>query len=529
MSLFTQLRLHIGVGPQIARKQSPQLAKGCGAFVLTLVYALGFAAVIFFFVLCISSPTVLARFAGADYLRLTALVCGGALTYLFQAIGLMALPDWSQNVLVRNALYLALVVFAGADFLELHREWDRSRVWASYAMAALACPVLSSNAAVLDAALKRLQPSIMHCAWAMVGCGTFLLVSIILSVFTNCYAYVHMHFLRGNFWLANLSIGLVMLGASSLATWKQRHVSVRKTAGVIPAERVGSTLLVGSLLTLMALTSIVVTEPLVVSSRSEARAQQGRLRVVTYNIHQGWTEDLRSNFRLLSAELSTLDVDILALQETDTAKLAVGGRDVVRWLATQLNMHSYYGPGVPASTFGVALLSKFPIEAAHTHFLPSIGEQATTIDALVRVPARGSSDSRLVRVLVSHFGSQYEQDLVDQSRAMVDIMGVSHAQRHTVTGAGLLEMPVPLLFMCDCNMLPSSAAYNHTVRAPIGIQDAWSVATGSLNGGFTSETVRLYERIDYVFASPHLKVLEAAVLTNLTSSDHLPVFAEVQF
>ncbi|MFX0194994.1 MAG: endonuclease/exonuclease/phosphatase family protein [Candidatus Hodarchaeota archaeon] len=58
--------------------------------------------------------------------------------------------------------------------------------------------------------------------------------------------------------------------------------------------------------------------------------------------------------------------------------------------------------------------------------------------------------------------------------------------------------------------------------------DTFSKApTGSRFGNLTSPSWALEERIDYIFVSPEIMVLQHGTLSSL-ASDHLPVVAELQ-
>ena len=62
-------------------------------------------------------------------------------------------------------------------------------------------------------------------------------------------------------------------------------------------------------------------------------------------------------------------------------------------------MYSYYGPKTTTGTFGIALLSKFPIEGAHTFFMYSTAEQTAAIQAQITV------NGKTYNVFVTHLGN----------------------------------------------------------------------------------------------------------------------------
>ncbi len=108
-------------------------------------------------------------------------------------------------------------------------------------------------------------------------------------------------------------------------------------------------------------------------------------RVLTYNIQQGYSRDGQSNFEGQLDLIRQTEADIIGLQECDTARIANGNIDIVRYFADRLDMHSYYGPTTTVGTFGIALLSKYPIQHPRTFYLYSLGEQTVVIEAQISV------------------------------------------------------------------------------------------------------------------------------------------------
>jgi len=120
---------------------------------------------------------------------------------------------------------------------------------------------------------------------------------------------------------------------------------------------------------------------------------------MTYNIQQGFDVDGRKDLDGQLALIQRINPDILGLQESDTARIANGDVDSVRYFADQLNMYSYYGPTTTVGTFGIALLSKYPIQNPETFFMVSTGEQTAAIHAQVVV-----NDKRY-NIFVTHLGN----------------------------------------------------------------------------------------------------------------------------
>ncbi len=118
-----------------------------------------------------------------------------------------------------------------------------------------------------------------------------------------------------------------------------------------------------------------------------------------YNIRQGYSLDTEKNFDGQLEILQGIDADIIGLQESDNARINGGNADIVRYLADKLDMYSYYGPKTVTGTFGDALLSKYPIENATTHYLYSEGEQVAVVEAQV------TAGDDTYNIYVNHFGN----------------------------------------------------------------------------------------------------------------------------
>ena len=111
------------------------------------------------------------------------------------------------------------------------------------------------------------------------------------------------------------------------------------------------------------------------------------VRAGTYNIHYGynkpWSYSLEEQARTIEAS----GADVVALQEVDTGRLTSYGVDNALWLSYRLGMHVVYMPAVEQLT-GIALLSRFPIEASQARLLTSQLEQTGIIRARLQIGDR---------------------------------------------------------------------------------------------------------------------------------------------
>jgi endonuclease/exonuclease/phosphatase family metal-dependent hydrolase len=112
------------------------------------------------------------------------------------------------------------------------------------------------------------------------------------------------------------------------------------------------------------------------------------LIVMTYNIQQA-NDDAgeRSHDRQL-ALIQKISPDILALQESDSARISLNNNDYVRYYAARLGYHAYYGPTTVTGTFGTAILSKYPLQNPRAVFTFSDVDEIGTAEAEITVSGR---------------------------------------------------------------------------------------------------------------------------------------------
>jgi endonuclease/exonuclease/phosphatase family metal-dependent hydrolase len=150
----------------------------------------------------------------------------------------------------------------------------------------------------------------------------------------------------------------------------------------------------------------------------------------------------------------------------------------VRYFADRLDMYSYYGPSPVVGSFGVALLSRYPIDSTRTFYLWSEGEQTAATWAQIRV------GERLFNVFVTHLGNG--GPLVQQQNVLHEVVGQED-----------------VLLLGDFNFRPGSEQYEATLAV---LADSWGLNEGTPDG----ESIEVQaDAIDHIFASPSTRVLSA--------------------
>ena len=110
--------------------------------------------------------------------------------------------------------------------------------------------------------------------------------------------------------------------------------------------------------------------------------------VMTYNIQAGNDSAAEPAYERQLALIRQVSPDILALQESDTARISLNNNDYVRYYASSLGYYSYYGPTTVTGTFGTAILSKYPLLNPGVLFSYSDSDEIGTTEAEIEVAGR---------------------------------------------------------------------------------------------------------------------------------------------
>ena len=96
-------------------------------------------------------------------------------------------------------------------------------------------------------------------------------------------------------------------------------------------------------------------------------ADSDGLRVVTYNIRQGFGVDGRFDLEAVAQTLEENPADVIALQEVGRGWVISGSADTLTWLSQRLDMPYVYGAGA-GDLWGNATLTRLPIRSTVHHF-----------------------------------------------------------------------------------------------------------------------------------------------------------------
>jgi endonuclease/exonuclease/phosphatase family metal-dependent hydrolase len=458
--------------------------------------SLGVAGVFWMADYAFASPTVIARWTGFSYLGI---VCTLAVSLLLFAVllGSAKFAGWLGRgfILAWNGLFvLALVLTILPHQVAFPTDPAAYPIDAApasplaglplIALLALA-PVLAVDLALLLRAIAGERPSTPQTGGAFSLAALYFLVMVFLQVFTTIYDYAPVvgPLFRDRFWLVYLLAGLgtgLPLGLVRKEQFDAQPVEVER-----PLVILASGLVVGTALVL----AFRAVQPIQTPAQAE-------LKVMTYNIQQGYDEQGKKNLEGQLQVIQQVNPDVLGLQESDTARAANGDVDAVRYFADRLGMHSYYGPTTTTGTFGIALLSKYPIENAETFFMYSKGEQTATIHAQVKV------NGGIYNLFITHLGNG------GPIFQLEDMLERIQGQENVVA-------------MGDFNFRPPTEQYQLMTQT---LTDAWLLRWpgGKDIPGFSAD-----RRIDHIFVSPGMAVVEAEYGVD-PASDHPYLYAAIQ-
>ncbi len=350
-------------------------------------------------------------------------------------------------------------------------------------------PVLLVDFLFFYAMLVDGKPTLRALGGSFALASAFSLVMIFSQAFTTVYDYIPVvgPFFRGKFWLVFLVLGAVVtLAVLSLRKFSNLNLQKQDLGA---STSIWLFILIG----IVSIAGMRWRAPDPFPMPDEVR----ELKILTYNIQQGYSEYGQKNFAEQLSLIRRINADVIGLQESDTNRIAGGNVDIVRYFADRLDMYSYYGPKVVPGTFGIALLSRYPIENPRTFYMYSEREQTAAIVAQISVGGKPFN------MYVTHLGNG--GPLIQQENFLAEIDGNDD-----------------VIAMGDFNFNPDSEQYQLTT---LTLDDAWLLRWPD---DVDDEGVHLDKRIDHIFVSPGTRIHDARYLLR-PESDHPAMVVEIEW
>ena len=357
----------------------------------------------------------------------------------------------------------------------------------------LSFPVIFLDLRVFFSVIQQANPSPRMLVPGMLLGSLVLVLLVFINIFTNVWGYVEpvSPIFRNQFYLPYL----LMAGGITLLAWRQHSIELTSNQSVNGISNPGWAVLLGLIFLGSTLTSLRAARP------QPADPNQTSLVVMTYNIqaaNDGFGE--RSYDRQL-ALIQKVSPDILAMQESDSARISLNNNDYVRYYASQLGYYSYYGPTTVTGTFGTAILSKYPLQNTRSVFTFSDTDEIGTAEAEIEVNGRiftiynvhpdGSDAAKLIFV----------NSLIERSRDKPDVIALG-----------------------DYNLRDYEEPYQRMAGVYANV---WtSIYPSKIGADGTDMSGK--NRIDHIFISKSLNVQDAFyILPPASATDHPVHWAEI--
>ena len=347
-------------------------------------------------------------------------------------------------------------------------------------------PVIFADLGVFTRVLRQARPTPGALAPGLLLGSLALVLLVFMLIFTNVWGYVEpvSPFFRNKFWLPFLLLAgsLALLG---LGYTRKTEANLKP---VNASPHWGWLLLLGCCFLLTAGFAFGSGHP------NQNPVEKSALTVMTYNIQQANDVYGEKSYLRQLEMIRRVDPDILALQESDSARISLNNNDYVRYFAGKLGYYSYYGPKTVAGTYGTAILSKYPLESPRTVFSFSDQDEVGTAVAEIEVSGR-----RFTIYDVHPDGS--------------DTAMLAFAKTLLASASGQANV----IALGDYNLRDYEAAYQMIDAV---YKNAWvSVFPSEISDDGVDMSGE--NRIDHIFVSPHLSVRNPVyVLPPESATDH---------
>jgi endonuclease/exonuclease/phosphatase family metal-dependent hydrolase len=372
------LLMHLDFGSEVvpAEKKSGVTSSILGIYlVLTLV--------LFSF----SAPSVIARWTEGNYTLIVILISLLALGWVLLSL---LRPQWMDRVgprglLLWNLLFtLSLTATILAHRVPFPPTPDSPPIIVTAPTFAaqiplyltlLFFPVLFLDLRLFLDRIRAAAPTPRNLVPGILLGGLAVILLIFAHIFTNVWGYVEPVSppFRNQFWLPYFA----MTGIVTLIVWRGKKIEPSSEQSE-PLHWVWAVLLgaifVGTVIRAIPAPRVHVEE-----------TKRTSLVVMTFNTQQSNDDFAEKSFEAQLALIRKVSPDILALQESDSARISLNNNDYVRYFAENLCYYSYYGPTPVTGTYGTAILSKYPLLNTRTAFTFSDKDETGVAEAEIEV------------------------------------------------------------------------------------------------------------------------------------------------
>lgn len=243
-----------------------------------------------------------------------------------------------------------------------------------------------------------------------------------------------------------------------------------------------------------------------------------KLKILQWNI---WFHEKAENIIKFSKEINP---DILCFQELTIGSAYNGNRDVAKLISEELNLEYNFAPAHKYDDnhiLGNGIFSRFPI-IENCNFLIADAKSSNDYSSEGRICAVSkikTDHEKIITIATTH--SSYNHKFVENEAKLKQIRKLlaffkSHNEK--------------LMFTGDLNVTPKTRSIKLIEKqlvhcGPDYKKPTWTTKPFSYDG---FEETKLRWRLDYVFATKDIKILNSKILKT-EYSDHLPILIEIEF
>jgi len=335
----------------------------------TYLYALGISSILVLLYFSLTAPNIISRWNRTPNLNIHIMLL---ISWIIASYWWMRDETVSPNLLlgIGFLFVLSLMVSILPNQVQFPVSMDigyplpepRIGTWESlavYVMVALS-PILLINFTIYLERIIKNEPTPGVLSGAFTAGAGFILIMVLAQVFTTVYDYIPVigPAFRDKYWTVFLLPSILTI--LPLFALHNENIQVSKMA----SQRLKPFIWLLSGIALSTVIGLILTT----ANPPLMQTDKHTLRVFTYNIQQGFNDEGERNFDGQLSYIRSMSPDIIGLQECDTARIAGGNADIVSYFANHLDMYSYYGPSNVTGTFGIALLSRYPIQNPTTYY-----------------------------------------------------------------------------------------------------------------------------------------------------------------
>ena len=233
------------------------------------------------------------------------------------------------------------------------------------------------------------------------------------------------------------------------------------------------------------------------------------VRVMSYNLHQGFDVDGYLAIEELARAIEDQDPDIIALQEVSRGWVVDGSFDMLVWLSRRLDMPYVWGPTAD-SVWGSAILSRYPILDARNELMPNNSELQLKRGLIVSRIDIG--DDEPLRIIATHLHHLADEGHLRVPQVRAVLKAWNNDDRSVLIG--------------DFNGRPGDPEI--LLLGGAGLKDAFlstleqGTSAQRAEHGYTWSSDNPSERIDYIWFSSDLEARDFS-MTDSLASDHFGV------